>query len=66
MGELSRLGRYGIPGRQDNFSPYEYFGSPNRDNLWRNKPGGRRGGTPYNGLYGEALAVGYFFQALGI
>ena len=32
MSELSHLGRSGNPGKRDNFSSYERFGSPNRDN----------------------------------
>ena len=33
--ELSRLGRWGNPGRRDNFLSYKHFGSPTRDNSRR-------------------------------
>ena len=32
LGEFSRLGRQGNPGRRVNFSSYKHFCSPNRDN----------------------------------
>ena len=35
LGELSRLGRWGNPGRRDNFFSYKHFGSPTRDNSRR-------------------------------